>query len=194
MQVFLILIFLLCVVWWTPAGFLLGTRNTFAWSFDRLMPERLSSVSDRYHTPVAATVFIACVVEVLILLNIFSNLAGWLLSVIWVLGLALAVVCFAAGWLPWHRPDLHRMAPSWCQRRLAGVPVITWAAGVAGVSWCFVVVVGLSSGFGGSFSFVPMLEAAAVPIAAGAWYFGMRLYRSHSGINLSRVFQEIPPE
>ena len=78
--------FILTIIWWTPAGYLLGTRNAFAWAFDRLAPEQLTSVSDRYHTPVVATIFIAVVIEILNLLNIYSNLAAWLLSIIWVLG------------------------------------------------------------------------------------------------------------
>ena len=74
--VLLVCVFFMAVIWWTPAGFMLGTRNAFAWSFDRIAPERLSETSDRFHTPVWATVFIGCVVELLCFLNIYSNLGG----------------------------------------------------------------------------------------------------------------------
>src|SRR6266851_1810920 len=47
------------------AVFMMGTRNMFAWSFDRLAPERLTQVSDRFHTPVLATIVIGVFVEIL---------------------------------------------------------------------------------------------------------------------------------
>ena len=141
-----------------------------------------------------ATIFIAVVIEILNLLNIYSNLAGWLLSIIWVLGGAFVVVSFAAAWMPWHKPDLHAQAPGWSRRRFIGLPVITWVAIVSLVSWAFVIWTAFSTGFGGSLSLRPMLESAAVPIGAAVWYFGVRLYRRRQGVNLGRLFQEIPPE
>jgi len=193
-QIALVLTFLLTIIWWTPAGFLLGTRNAFAWAFDRLAPEQLTKVSDRFHTPVVATIFIAVVIEILNLLNIFSNLGAWLLSIIWVLGAAFVIVSFAAAWMPWHRPELHAQAPGWSRRRFLGLPVITWVSIVSLVSWAFVIWTAFSTGFGGSFSLKPMLESSAVPILAILWYIGVRMYRRHQGVNLGRLFQEIPPE
>ena len=193
-QVALVGVFLLTIIWWTPAGFLLGTRNAFAWSFDRLAPERLTSVSDRYHTPVVATIFIAVVIEALNLLNIYSNLAGWLLSVIWVLGFGFVIVSIAAGLLPWLHRDLFERGPGWGKAHFLGLPVISWVAIVSGVSWGFVVYAAFKTGFGGTLAFRPMLESAAVPIAAAIWYIGMYYYRKAQGVNLSRLFHEIPPE
>lgn len=193
-QIALVLTYILTIVWWTPTGYMLGTRNVFAWSFDRLAPEWLTNVSDRFHTPVAATVFVAVVIEILNLLNIFSNLGGWLLSIIWVLGVAFVVVSFAAAWMPWHKPELHAQAAGWSRRRLLGIPVITLVATVSGVSWGFVVWAAFSTGFGGSLTLRPMLESSAVPILAIVWYIGVRLYRRSQGVNLTRMFQEIPPE
>ena len=108
LQIGLVLTFILTIIWWTPAGYLLGTRNAFAWAFDRLAPEKLTNVSDRYHTPVVATIFIAVVIEILNLLNIYSNLGAWLLSIIWVLGAGFVIVSFAAAWMPWHKPGALR--------------------------------------------------------------------------------------
>jgi APA family basic amino acid/polyamine antiporter len=193
-QIGLVLTFILTVIWWTPAGYLLGTRNAFAWAFDRLAPEKLTDVSDRFHTPVVATIFIAVVIEILNLLNIYSNLGAWLLSIIWVLGAGFVVVSFAAAWMPWHKPELHAQAPGWSRRRFLGLPVITWVAVVSLASWGFVIWTAFSTGFGGSFTLRPMLESSAVPIMAILWYIGVRYYRRRQGVNLGRLFQEIPPE
>ncbi|HET9720333.1 MAG TPA: APC family permease, partial [Solirubrobacteraceae bacterium] len=110
--------FLLAIFWWTPTGFLLGTRNLFAWSFDRLAPARVTDVSDRFHTPVVATVVVALVVELLNYLNIYQGLGAFLLNVIVIMGLAFIVVSIAAGAVPFRRRAMHEEAPGWARARV----------------------------------------------------------------------------
>ncbi|MDP9227401.1 MAG: APC family permease [Actinomycetota bacterium] len=191
---FIALCFVLAILWWTPTGFMLGTRNLFSWSFDRLAPAKLTEVSDRFHTPVVATVVIACVVEVLNYLNIYQGLGAYLLNIIAVMGFAFIVVSIAAAIAPWHRPTLHSSSPGWAQREIAGVPVITLVAIVSGLSWAFVIWTAFHTGFGGTFGAKPMLEAFTAPIIAIVYYIGIRLYRRSQGIELARTFAEIPPE
>lgn len=186
--------FLLAIFWWTPTGFMLGTRNLFAWSFDRLAPMRLTDVSDRFHTPVIATVVVALVIEVLNYLNIYQGLGAFLLNILAVMGLAFIVVSIAAALMPWTRPAMHAEAPPWATRRLLGIPVITLVAFVSAVSWAFVIYTALHTGFGGKLGWKPMVKAFAAPIVAVIWYFGVTLYRRSQGIQLSNTFREIPPE
>jgi APA family basic amino acid/polyamine antiporter len=39
-----------------PPFFLVATRSTFAWAFDRQFPEKFAEVSDRFHSPIWSTV------------------------------------------------------------------------------------------------------------------------------------------
>src|SRR3989441_7648543 len=110
-QVFIALCFVLAILWWTPTGFMLGTRNVFAWSFDRLAPTRFTDVSDRFHTPVIATVFIALVIELLNYLNIYQGLGAYLLNIIAVMGSAFIVGSIAAGATPRAPPGPHATGP-----------------------------------------------------------------------------------
>jgi basic amino acid/polyamine antiporter, APA family len=196
-HVFAILIvaaFLLAIFWWTPTGFMLGTRNLFAWSFDRLAPSRLTDVSERFHTPVVATVTIALVVELLNYLNIYQGLGAFLLNILAVMGLAFIVVSVAAARVPWTRPALHAAAPGWAARRVLGLPVITVVATISALSWAFVIYTALHTGFGGSLGWGPMIKAFIAPIIAVVWYVGVTLYRRSQGISLTNTFREIPPE
>jgi basic amino acid/polyamine antiporter, APA family len=186
--------FLLAIFWWTPTGFMLGTRNLFAWSFDRLAPSRLTDVSDRFHTPVVATIVIALVVELLNYLNIYQGLGAFLLNVIVIMGLAFIVVSIAAGTTPFRRSALHAEAPGWARARLLGVPVITVVALVSAVSWAFVIYTALHTGFGGKLGWGPMLKVFAAPAIAAVWYIGVSLYRRSQGISLANTFREIPPD
>jgi len=191
---FIAVCFVLAIIWWTPTGFLLGTRNMFAWSFDRLAPEKLTAVSDRFHTPVVATITIGCVVELLNYLNIYQGLGAYLLNVIAVMGVAFIIVSVAAAVAPWRRPAMHAAGPGWARARLAGVPVVTWVAAVSAISWGFVIYVAFHTGFGGTFGLKPMLEAFTAPLIGIVYYVGVRLYRRHQGMLLTPAFAEIPPE
>jgi APA family basic amino acid/polyamine antiporter len=193
-QVFIALCFVLAILWWTPTGFMLGTRNVFAWSFDRLAPARLTDVSDRFHTPVAATVFIALVIELLNYLNIYQGLGAYLLNIIAVMGGAFVIVSIAAALVPYTRRELHAQSPGWASARLGGVPVITLVAVVSAVSWVFVIWTAFHTGFGGTIGWRPMLKAFTAPVIAVVWYLVVWAYRRSQGIDLSRTFQEIPPE
>jgi basic amino acid/polyamine antiporter, APA family len=192
--VFIALCFVISILWWTPTGFMLGTRNMFAWSFDRLAPEKLTTVSDRFHTPVIATIIIGCIVELLNYLTIFRGLGAYLLNVIAVMALAFIIVSFAAMIAPWRRPQLHSQGPQWARRKLLGLPVITWVAAISAISWIFVIYVAFHTGFGGKLGLKPMLEAFAAPLIAILYYIGFRLYRRSQGMQLAQTFAEIPPE
>lgn len=192
--IIVVLCFLLAIFWWTPTGFMLGTRNLFAWSFDRLAPSRLTDVSDRFHTPVLATVVIALVVELLNYLNIYQGLGAFLLNVLVVMALAFIVVSIAAGSVPFRRRAMHDEAPGWARARVAGIPVITLAALISGLSWAFVIYAALHTGFGGKLGWAPMIKVFVAPIIAIVWYLGVSLYRRSQGISLTNTFREIPPE
>lgn len=191
---FIVLCFLLAIFWWTPTGFMLGTRNLFAWSFDRLAPARFTDVSDRFHTPVVATVVVALVVELLNYLNIYQGLGAFLLNVIVIMGLAFIVVSIAAGSVPFRRAAMHAEAPGWAKAKLLGVPVITLVSAVSGLAWAFVIYEALESGFGGKLGWEPMLKVFVAPLIAVVWYLGATLYRRSQGISLANTFKEIPPE
>jgi len=194
MLVFVASCFLLSIIWWTPTGFMMGTRNMFVWSFDRLAPEKLTTVSDRFHTPVIATITIGVIVELLNYLNIYQGLGNYLLNIIAVLGVAFIITSIAAVVAPWRRPQLHEQGPGWAKARVAGVPVITIVAVISAVSWGFVIYVAFHTGFGGKFGFKPMVEAFTAPLIAIVYYIGVRLVRRAQGMQLGQQFTEIPPE
>ena len=173
---------------------MLGTRNMFAWSFDRLAPEKLTQVSDRFHTPVVATITVGCIVELLNYLNIYQGLGAYLLNVIAVMALAFIIVSLSAAATPWRRPQLHSQAPGWARAKLLGAPVVTVVAVISAISWIFVIYVAFHTGFGGTLGVKPMVEAFTAPLIGIIYYIGVRLYRRSQGMQLGQTFAEIPPE
>lgn len=194
LQVFVAFCFVLSVLWWTPTGFLIATRNLFAWSFDRLAPARVAEVNDRLHTPVVATVVVALWIEVLNYLNIYQGLSALLINVIAVMAVAFIAVALAAIVMPFTRPDLFNSAPAMVRARIAGVPWLTIVGVVMLLSWAFVLYVTFATTAFGQVAPISMIEAFAVPILGALYYLVIRMVRERQGIHLKAAFQEIPPE
>jgi APA family basic amino acid/polyamine antiporter len=192
---FIGLTFLLSIIWWTPAGFLLGTRNLFAWSFDRMAPEWVADVNPTLHTPVKATIIMGIYIEILNWFNIFGGLGGYLINIIAVMALAFIFVGLAAIAFPYRRKDLYQNAPEAVRKKIFGVPLIVIAGVVMTLSWLFVLVAAFTATqFGLSVTPTAMIEAFAVPIIAIIWYFVAIGIRRSQGMDMSKVFSEIPPE
>jgi APA family basic amino acid/polyamine antiporter len=194
LQVFVVGCFLFAVLWWTPTGFLIATRNLFAWSFDRLAPAGISEVNERLHTPVTATAIIVVWVIVLNYLNVYQGLSALLINVIAVMALAFIVVSLAAILMPFTRRSLFESCPPMVRTRIAGIPVLTIVGVVMLLSWGFVLYVAFATTAFGQISLTSMLEAFAVPILGLIYYVIVRTVRARQGIQLATAFREIPPE
>ena len=194
LQVFVAFCFVLSVLWWTPTGFLIATRNLFAWSFDRLAPARVAEVNDRLHTPVVATVVVALWIEVLNYLNIYQGLSALLINVIAVMAVAFIAVALAAIVMPFTRSNLFNSAPAMVRARIAGVPWLTIVGVVMLLSWAFVLYVTFATTAFGKVAPISMIEAFAVPIIGALYYLVIRQVRERQGIHLKAAFQQIPPE
>src|SRR5216684_5917300 len=175
LQIFVAACFVLSVLWWTPTGFLIATRNLFAWSFDRLAPEGVAGINERLHTPVIATVIVAIWVEFLNYMNIYQNLGALLLNVIAVMALAFMLVALAAIVMPFTRRSLFESAPKMVQARIAGVPAITIVGVIMLLSWAFVLYVAFTTTAFGQIGVKPLIEAFAVPIAGVIYYVIVRI-------------------
>ena len=187
--------FLLSIIWWTPAGFLLGTRNLFAWSFDRMAPDWIADVHPTLHTPVKATIIMGVYIEVLNWLNIYGGLGSYLINIIAVMALAFIFVGLAAVVFPYRRKDLYDNAPDAVRKKLFGIPLMSIAGVITMITWLFVLIAAFTaSQFGLSVTPLAMIEAFSVPIIAIVWYFIALAVRKKQGIDMKRVFSEIPPE
>lgn len=192
---FIVIAFMLSIVWWTPVGFMLGTRNLFAWSFDNLAPRWISDVHPTLHTPVKATIIMAVYIELLNFLNIYAGLGNYLINIIAVMALAFIFVGLAAVVFPYKRKDLYDNAPDAVRKKLFGVPLMTLAGVLTMLSWLFVLIAAFSaSQFGLKVTPLAMIEAFTVPVIAIIWYAAAVIIRKRQGLDMKKVLSEIPPE
>lgn len=172
-------------------------RTVFAWSFDRLLPERFSQVNERFHSPVAAILLVMAIVTGMLVWSIWStDFNTWL-----ALGVLAGVVCvvivaIAALMFPSRRADLYQASPA--NLKLAGIPVLYIVAPLSIVVmlflvYCVVAYPPLAIGSPDNLWWVPAFIGGIIVFGL-AVYFIARAVRRGQGIDIDLVYKELPPE
>jgi APA family basic amino acid/polyamine antiporter len=172
-------------------------RTVFAWSFDRLLPERFSQVNERFHSPVAAILLVMAIVSCMLVWSIWStDFNTWL-----ALGVLAGVVCVvivavAAMMFPTRRADLYQASPA--NVKLFGIPVLYIAAPLAilvmaFLVYCVVAFPSLAIGSTDNLWWVPTFIGGIIVFGL-AVYFIAKFVRGRQGIDIDLVYKELPPE
>jgi APA family basic amino acid/polyamine antiporter len=183
------------VLWsyfWLPSAMLIATRAMFAWSFDRLVPEKLSEVHPKYNSPWIAVLVVAVIAEAFLILyhiGVFKFLTPALAYyvVFWLVSLCGVVFPYLAH----TRPLLEASAVNW---RLAGIPVMS-ICGVVGLVYFSI---GLWFMLTNDLLFLNSPQQLvttglqfAIPLVI---FIAARAYRRRQGVPIDAAFREIPPE
>jgi basic amino acid/polyamine antiporter, APA family len=173
-------------------------RTWFAWSFDRLLPEKLSEVNERTHSPVWAILLEMVIITLMLVWSIATtDFITWL-----TLGVLAGVVCVvivgvAAIAFPTRRADLYQASPA--NVKFAGIPVL-YIVGPLSIlvmlflTWCTVVypalvMMGNTSNMWWIPAFMGMIAVVGLVV-----YYGARAIRKNQGIDIDLVYRELPPE
>jgi amino acid transporter len=179
------------VIFEVPPILIASVRYLFAWSFDRVLPAKISSVNERTHAPILATV-IAFIVNIFgaIIQAFYPAATPSVLIPVFIFGYmfpALAAIVF-----PYVKRELYETSFV-VKRKIAGLPVITWL-GLAsfiglGVAMYGIISSGLYPLLLPDYVFYVLAYGLGVIIFIGAY-----VVRKRSGIELALAFKEIPPE
>jgi APA family basic amino acid/polyamine antiporter len=179
---------------WLPQTIMLVSRNMFAWSFDRVVPERLSYVDRRSRSPIVA-------IGVMLIVSIASTavyaFTDWLSSLSALLGLSLPllVTAIAGTLLPFRQPALVENSPY--SRRIGGVPMLTLVGSLATLGFATAIGVLLwDPGSGASLSENPGRVAlvAAVYLVGLVGWFVARAIRRSQGVDIDLAYRELPAQ
>lgn len=179
---------------WLPQTLLLVSRNMFAWSFDRVMPERLSWVESRTRSPLIAVAIILLLITASTAIYSFTT---WFTTLTVELGVSFTMVCtaIAAISLPFRHPELVASSPY--ARRVAGIPLFALVGAIALLGFlCAIAVLLWDPASGVSFAKDPgKLELSVLVYVVGfAIYYAAKAIRRRQGIELELVYRELPPE
>ena len=191
--VFLVVSFALFWPLLTAIAFLQPTRMLFAYSFDGLLPKSVAKVSGKSHAPVAVAISgvlsIATLAWAIYLASVFQVVTYIVLAQV----ISMGLVGLAALVFPERRPELYRASTT--TPRLLGVPVVSIAGAGAIISTVVLWVLYFTEaklGLSDKQNF--FLWIGGTGVLAVLFYYGARFVRRREGIDLDRVYGEIPPE
>jgi len=196
LAVIILFTFVVWIWFWIPALVCYGTRSMIAWSFDRVAPDPLGYVSERFHTPVVAIWTFVVGGATFLWLVAYQDIA--FLTMVEVLIAVWLVVLLAAMIFPYLRRGIYQTSPV-SRLRLFGLPLMTITGFIALVylGWVGYLMWNDPIAAGPLIKSPPPLEfwIVAGAIAVGAlWYVGIKAYRARRGIDLRLAFQQIPIE
>jgi amino acid transporter len=183
------------VLWsylWIPSAMIIATRAMFAWSFDRVAPQALSSVHPRYNSPWVAVFVVSVIAIAFVLLyhaGVFTFLTPALAYyvIFWLVSLAGLVFPYLAH----TRPMWERSPVNW---RVLGVPVMSICGAVGLVYFSIGLYFMLTTDALLLNSPEGLLTTAAQFVIPAVLFFAVREYRRRQGVPIDAAFRQIPPE
>lgn len=170
------------------------TRIMVAMSLDRLLPEWVSRVSDKFHTPVNAHLaYFLASIPVILVYNLWGSWTALTLGVTFACGYVFVVTALAGALMPFRAKALYDASPG-AAYKLGDIPLVTIfgligavVGGVMVLMFMFYSALGLTS----VLAYQVVFGVLTVSII---WYFVAKMVQRSRGINVEFAFKEIPPE
>jgi len=180
------------------------TRVMVAMSLDRLLPEWLSKVDEKLHTPVNAHLaYFLASIPVILAYNLVSGWIGLTLGVTFGCGYVFVVTCIAGALLPYRAKELYEASPG-AKYKLGSLPLITVLGVLGGVLGALMVLAFLFApqlGVLGNWDFEnfpsglwAQIIAFGIILLSAIWYIIAKNSQRSKGINVEFAFKEVPPE
>jgi len=184
---------------WSGTVFLSSTRVIFAAAFDRLLPEKVAEVEPRTRTPIWALLLMVIpglIIGALFGWNVFNfqslTLCSTLVIAVTYLGSTIAAIL-----LPYVKKDLYEASPI-AKYKIFGLPLITVSGVIFGAFLCFLLyewIIDPKQLYGISYrNTSSVIYMGAMYVLALALYFGFKLFRKRQGIDIDKIYEEIPVE
>lgn len=180
------------------------TRVMVAMSLDRLLPEWISRVNERFHTPVNAHLaYFLASIPIILAYNLVPGWVGLTLGVTFACGYVFVISCIAGALLPYRAKDVYEASPG-AKYKIAGIPWITVLGVIGGVCGVLMVCAFLfypALGVLGNWNFADFpknlwaqIIAFGIIVLSAVWYVVVKRAQRSRGINVDYAFKEIPPE
>jgi APA family basic amino acid/polyamine antiporter len=170
------------------------TRVMVAMSLDRLLPEWVSRVSERYHTPVNAHIaYFVASIPVILLYNLYPGWGTLTLGVTFACGYVFVITCLAGALLPYRAKDVYEASPG-AQYKLGGIPWVTILGVIGFIGGGVMVLLFILYPQLGLTSNLAYVVVFGVLVFSGIWYILVKNAQKSRGIDVDYAFKEIPPE
>lgn len=184
--------FIAWIYFWVPGMLAYAERAMLAWSFDRLAPDDVGYVSDRFHTPIVAIVITVIVSLVMLYLYVYTTFFA---TLIFILAAAIAwfITTLTGVFFPYKVKDIYEKSPV-SRYRIAGIPLMSIVNFAASLGLLLMIILlwndPLAAGHGAK-----SLGTLMVLFGLGmALFYLMKWVRKRQGIDVNLAFKEIPIE
>jgi amino acid transporter len=178
---------------WIPAMHTFGVRAVVAWSFDRVAPAPLGTISEKYHTPIVAITTTTIVNLIFMALFVFTPWFSKIVILIEAAVLAWSVVLGAGIFFPYLRPQLYEKSPI-ANKRIFGLPIMTVACFLGFIAAQFYFWTLFFDPNAAGHDPTQVMIVAGVFVLGFVFYYIMKLIRRSQGIDVTLAFKEIPIE
>jgi APA family basic amino acid/polyamine antiporter len=170
-----------------------GSRIVLAMAVDRLLPERFSRVSERFHTPANAILLIFAISVVWVFLYNHTSVASYTLAATMTATLVFSASMIVAVIFPFRAKEIYRTSPA-ANHKILGLPAISVVGAIALafnalILWQFFVNDSLFVNDGKS-----LLIILGVIVACAVYYYARCAWLRRNGYNPDLAFEMIPPE
>jgi amino acid transporter len=171
------------------------SRILFAWSFDRLIPERVCYVHPKLRSPIFAILIIILIAEVGIIDAATGGVMGAQLNFVFFAVCTMLVPVTAITLFPFLKPDLYQNASAAVRRSIGKVPLITIIGGITLAYLLWMIIASfLYPAVGGRIGSGTVLTLAAFFLSGIAVFYIARAYRLRKeGIDIKWTFSSVPP-
>ena len=170
------------------------TRVMVAMSLDRLLPEWVSKVDERLHTPVNAHIaYFLASIPVILLYNLYPGWVGLTLGVTFACGYVFVITCLAGALLPYRAKDVYDASPG-AKYKIGNTPLVTILGAIGFILGGVMLLMFMLYSQLGLTSMLAYGVVLGVLAFTAIWYIVMKSAQKSRGINVDYAFKEIPPE
>lgn len=194
--VFLIALAFFMATYGSTAGMSFGPiRNIYAWSFDRLIPEKFSELHSKTGSPMNASIVALLAAEIFLLLDVYVP--------VWTANIGYTIFTWFLAWIflgisgivfPYRRKLLYESAPPVVKSKLFGMPVVSILGvltTIISVAICYYLLIPF---FEGKLPFTMIVMSAVLMILPILIYYVSKRSYAKKGIDIDIQFLEIPSD
>jgi amino acid transporter len=172
-----------------------SSRNIFAWSFDRVIPSRLSTVGSRYGSPYLVVAIATAISMIYAALDYYTTVLSTVLSYS-LLGwwIAVFIVAIAGIVFPFRRRDLFDSSPTVVRIRLGPLPLVTLLGAMLAAIAAFLAYSVVSPAYIGTLNPTYVYAVVALLLLGVVIFYASYFYNRSKGLPLDLAYREVPPE
>ncbi|MCX6223058.1 MAG: amino acid permease [Bacteroidia bacterium] len=184
--------FIAWIYFWIPGMLAYAERAMLAWSFDRLVPEKIGHVSDKYHTPTVAIIISVLISVFFTALYVYTSFFATLIFIL-AASIAWFITMIAGIIFPYRNKDIYEKSPI-SKYKILKIPLMSVVCSLAAIGLLVIAVLLWNDPIAAGHDTKSIITIGGVFLIGLLLYFFMKQKRKKQGIDIDLAFKQIPIE